>query len=297
MAGVRDSDDTGEAASSGGDGGILSDDRRKLLLTRAVFDLTREARAEVRIQGEFDALLVRGTPVNHRLHLVVVVVMAALALAVGEGLGAGPSGLATLLLLPGVYALWWLFLAATGGEELERVSIDERGTIGRVRSGRGIERRGDFIRVAVPVAVIAVSGWLAIGLTHDIAFPPPPNCNAPASPGSDACLMLPNLQALTNATAHLVSPSPGPGSATASPASPSAAASKPLPAASSTSGSGGAGSGALNVENTKLLERVVRSLQLIAALALLLGSVWFLRRMVTGRWVGFIRPVHHLRDE
>lgn len=297
MAGVRASGDGGDGASSDGRGGIVSDDRRRLLLERAVFDLTREARAEVRDRGEFDALLVRGSPVNHRLHFAVVVVMAALALAVGEGLGAGLSGVATLLLVPGLYALWWLFLAATGGEEIERVSIDANGKIGRVRSGRGSDTRGDFLRVAVPVAVIAVAGWLAVGLAHDIAFPPPPNCNAPASQGSDACLTLPNLQALTNATAHLVTPSAGPASATASAASPSPSGSGPSPAASPTAVGGGSGSGALSVDDTKLLERVVRSLQLVVAMAFLLGLGWFLRRMLTGRPVAFIRPVHHLRDE
>ncbi|MFI5258247.1 MAG: hypothetical protein ACHQ01_01365 [Candidatus Limnocylindrales bacterium] len=297
MAGARDSGDVSGAASSGGGGAVLPDDQRRALLKRAVFDLTREARAQVRTQGEFDALVVRGAPVNHRLHFVAVMVMAALALAVGEGLGAGPSGVAALLVVPGAYALWWLFLAATGGEELERISIDESGKIDRVKSGRDVETRGDFARVAVPLAVIAVSTWTAVGLTHDIAFPPPPNCNAPASSGSDACLLLPNIETLTNASAQLISQSPGPVRGTASPASPSAAASAPIPAASPST-AGGSGTGALSVDDTKLLERVIRSLQLVAALAFLLGSIWFLRRMLAGRWVGFIRPLHrHMKDE
>lgn len=287
MAGIPDSGDGGGGPAASAPGSASpSVDERKELFRRAVFDLTREARADVRERGEFDAVLGRGRPVNNRLHLVVVAIMAVLALGVGEGLGAGPSGVLTLLAVPGVYALFWLFLAATGGEELERVSVDESGKIGRVRFGRDVETRGDFLRVAIPIAVIAVAAWIAVGLSHDIAFPPPPNCNAPSAEAPGRCLVLPNLNVLSRATAQLPPSSASPAVTPASSTNPSATASPPAEI-----------TGALSVEDTKLAERLVRSLQLIAALAFLLSFLWFLHRMLTGRWVGFIRPVHYRKGE
>lgn len=281
----------GRAATPAKDA-VISVEERKTRLKRAVQDLTREARASVRSQGDFAALLVRGEPVNHRLHFVVLVVLVILALAVGLGIGSGPADVAKAMVVPGIYAALWSFLALTGGEELERVAVDEQGRITRVRSGRDVETRSDFIRVAIPVLVIAVSGWIIVGLIHDIAVPPPPNCDIPSDDPSGACYRLPNIAALINATAHLPTSSAKPGASSPSPAaspSPSPAAS---PAASPSAAPDAAGGG-ISYEDAKILERAVRSLQLIATLAFLLGAIWFLRRMLTGRWVAFIRPLHH----
>lgn len=85
-----------------GNYGTLSSDERKALLKRAVVDLTREARARVRSEGEFDAVLVRGSTVNHRLHFLVVVVLAALALESAQVVGAGPLGLVIAMAVPAV---------------------------------------------------------------------------------------------------------------------------------------------------------------------------------------------------
>ena len=235
---------------------------------------------------------------NHRLHLVVVVVLAVLALVVSLRSGAGPLGLAESMAVPGIYALFWLFLQMTAGEELEHVSIDERGKVSSVRSGRDVEARGDFVRVAIPAVVIAVSGLLALGLIRDIAIPPPPHCNLPSSSQPRACLSLPNLAVLLNATAALPSASPGANvSPASSAASPSAGASGSPAAASSAAGAAPA-VGGFTVAETITLERVSRGLQLVIALVFLLAATWFLHRMLTGRWVLFIRPVHHrLSDE
>ena len=54
----------------------------------------------------------------------------------------------------------------------------------------------------------------------------------------------------------------------------------------------------LDSADTQLFERIVRGLQLIISLIVLLASSWFLRRMLTGRWVLVVRPVRHrLGDE
>ncbi|MGD0247704.1 MAG: hypothetical protein ABSB75_01485 [Candidatus Limnocylindrales bacterium] len=271
------------APDAAGDG-TLSADERKARLRRAVTNLTREARAEIRSEGEFEALLVRGEPVNHRVHLVAVVVMAVLAVVVSQGLHSGLAGLGRALVVPGVYALFWLFLAVTGGEELDRISVDEQGKVHSEKSGRDVEARGDFLRVAIPVVVIAVTGWNAVSVIRDIAFPPPPKCNVEQRWWPDACFTLPNLAELTNAT---LAPAP-----TASPS----------PSASETPGASPAAdagiNGALSVEETKTLERLVRVFFLLVTLAFLLPAIWFLWRMLTGRWVWFIRPVRHrLGDE
>jgi hypothetical protein len=287
--------------------GTLSATERKALLKRTVVDLTREERARIRRRGEFDTLLVRGSTVDHRLHFVVLIMLVALALGASQLVTAGP-GLIAALAVPCLYVLFWLFLTLTGGEELERISVDEQGKIGSVKSGRDRETQGDFVRVAIPVALIAFSGWIAVGLIHDIAIPPPPNCDAPTTKEHpDACLSIPNIAVLAQATLPPQRTAPAPVVRTAPPdaATPKASASPaagPSPAASTAPGtSTGApqpGEGAFSVEVTMVLERMVRSFQLVIALVVLLGSIWFFRRMVTGRWVGFIRPVkHRLSDE
>jgi hypothetical protein len=49
--------------------------------------------------------------------------------------------------------------------------------------------------------------------------------------------------------------------------------------------------GTLSSDERKALLK--RTFQLAIALAILVASLWFCRRMLTGRWVVAIRPVHH----
>jgi len=51
------------------------------------------------------------------------------------------------------------------------------------------------------------------------------------------------------------------------------------------------------VSQTIALERMVRGFQLLIVLAMFLGATWFLSRMLTGKWVGFVRPIRHSGDE
>jgi hypothetical protein len=277
------------------DDGTLSADERKALLKGAVANLTREARARVQSEGEFDAILVRGSTVDHRLHFVVLMVLPTLAFGGAQVLGAGSSSLVMAMAVSAVYALLWLVLALTGGLEFERIAIDELGRLSSVRSGRDRETKGDFVRVAIPVVVIAVSGWIALGLTHDIVFPPEPYCDAPAKDQPAACMIIPNVNALASQTLPLKplpTPSAGPNLPTASSAASPSVEPSGMPAASLGDTSGPT-LGAVSVEGTKMIERGVRTFQLVVALAFLLTSIWFLRRMLTGRWVASIRPVHH----
>lgn len=273
----------------------LSDDERKERLQRRVTALTREGRARVRRQKDLEATLVRGNRVNNRLHFTVVLVLAGVALALTRG---GTIFFAAGLVAAACYALFWIFLTQTGGEEIERLSIDEFGRFDSVKSGRDVERRGDVLRVVIPVLIIAASGWVTAGLIRDIAFPPPPECNATAEDPPGSCLKIPNLVTLIRATAPIPqasgshAPSPG-ASASAGPSAGASAAASP--AASQPAESSG---GTLNVDETRLLQRVIRVLQLVPSLGILLLAIWFLRRMLTGRWVAFIRPIHHrLSDE
>jgi len=103
---MGDPREDGDADESAG----VSDDERKRLLARAVQELTREWRASVRTWGDFEDLLVRGTPVNHRLHLAGVVaaaVISVLAVAIVPGLGLGYAALALIgFLAPATRCLW-----------------------------------------------------------------------------------------------------------------------------------------------------------------------------------------------
>jgi hypothetical protein len=211
--------------------------------------------------------------------------MAVLAVVVSQGLHSGLSGLVETMVVPAAYALFWLFLAVTGGEELDRISVDEQGKVHSEKSGRDFEARGDFLRVAIPVAVIVVASWNAFSVIRDIASPPPPKCNVEQRWWPDACFTLPNLAELESATlAPAPTASPSPGASETPGASPAAGDSRPQ--------------GALSVEETKTLERLVRAFFLVVTLAFLLPAIWFLWRMLTGRWVWFIRPVRHrLSDE
>ena len=254
--------------------GVLAPEERKKVLDRTVFELSREFRAEVRSRHDFDALLIRGRPVTHRLHFIVLVLVVAITAALGRRIGFGDAFLVPAVFAGGGYGLVWLALTMTGGESRERLSIDERGKIASVKSGHGVEARSDFLRVAIPTAILICSGYLSFGLIRDLVFAPHPNCNVQAQPGTDACLRLPNLGGLMGA------------------AKPSASASV-APAASPT-----ADASALTVSQAQTVERVVRGFQLLFAGGAAIASAWFIRRMLTGRWVAAIRPVHHrLSDE
>jgi hypothetical protein len=116
--------------------------------------MTRESRAGIRTQAEFETVLVRGDPVNHRLHVLVAVCLGVGVAAVTR-LFLSSLELALPLVVAGGYCLFWLFLSLTGGEELDRIAIDEQGVVTSDRSGRAIETRSDFLKVAVPGAMPA----------------------------------------------------------------------------------------------------------------------------------------------
>jgi len=297
-----------DAVQEGAPAGVLSADERKALLNRAVRNLTREARARVQSQGEFDAVLIRGHQVNQRLHFVATLLIIGLVLIPSRWVGLGTTGIAAAFAAAGAYWLFWVFLALTGGEDLNRLSIDEHGRVSSVKSGRDPETRADFARVAIPAIAIAISGWLVIGLSRDIAFPPPPACDVPTRAGPDACFGIPDINVLAHATSGLGPASAPPGGATtsASPFASPTASSTPSAASSGVaapSASVGASAQpdephpAFTVEQAKWIERAIRSLQLILALAVLLAATWFVRRMLTGRWVAFIRPVGYRAQE
>jgi hypothetical protein len=269
--------------------GVLSADGRKDLLARHVFELTRENRAALRSQGDFEAVLVRGKPTNHLLMFVTLVCIMAAAALGGRVLGDLGAGALAAILLGGAFAMGWLVLALTGGEEIERLSIDQRGAIASVKSGRSVDARGDFIRIAAPSAVLLVCAFLAVSLARDIVNPPPPNCsgNAAAIKDSDVCLSLPNLGAMLGGPASC-----GPaasGSLTAS-GSPSASCSA-VPGGSSASGE----SKGWTVGSEKLVERLVRSLQLLVVTVVAVAAAVFLAMMLAGEWVLAIRPVRRRR--
>jgi hypothetical protein len=293
---AKNGDGTGSADASGAvsaDVTPLSAEERKARLNRAVANLSREFRASVRSQSDFEALLVRGKPVYHRVRLRNLGLVAILGLALGLGLGGGAIGILKGAVLPAAYGVYWLFLALTGGEELDRIHVDDAGVVHSNRTGRSPETRGDFTRVAIPIVAIAVSGWITVGLIHDIVVQPQPVCNVIVKIRPDDCVSLPNISALMNASADLGSPSASPAasSQTVPVASPDASAAAAA-AASSTS------IPVFTVNDWMFIERIVRGLQLVVSLLLLLSSAWFLRRMLTGRWVVTIRPVHHrLSDE
>jgi hypothetical protein len=271
----------------------LTVDERKALLERAVFDETREVRATLKSQGEFEATLVRSNAVNHGLHLRVVVVVAVVAVLVSQLFGTGLWGLKVALVVPGLYTLWWAFLTMTSGDELQHLAVDDQGTVTSVRSGMSIELRGDILRIAIPLIVIVVCGWLVVGLVRDIAHPPPPDCNVPVTDQPDSCLSLSFMGAAVVGQ-YVATPTPAPSHTPAPSASPAAS---PSPTPSPTPTASGSPTKGFSVSQTIALERMIRGFQLLIALGMLLGAGWFLRRMLTGQWVAYIRPVRHRAEE
>jgi hypothetical protein len=201
------------------------------------------------------------------------------------GLGGGGMALVAFMAVPAAYALFWLFIAFKGGEEVESVTVDEDGALHSVKTGRDPDARGVFISNAIPIALIVVSGWVTVGLIHDIAFPPPPNCDQPAKDQPQKCMTLPNFSQLPGASLTLSSPSGGHSAA------PSVA---PSPAASGTAASAAtAAAGILDSADAQTFERVIRGLQLIISLIVLLVSAWVLWPMLTRRRAMLVRRVRH----
>jgi hypothetical protein len=264
--------------------GELSPAERTAALKRAVHDLTREARAQLRRKGQFEAVIVRGRPVNHRLHLIVLIVLVGLV-ALAFGRTTNPWYVTAAVVAAVGYAIFFAFIALTGGEQIEVLSVDERGRISSRKSGRDPGLRGDRLRVVIPLVLIVASGWIVLGLGRDIAVPPKPNC--PGVLDTDACWTIPinafggddaaastGPSAVTPIPGRLPSPSPSLG---------------PVPATSV--------KGSFTVGQVRLLERIVRVLQLVFFSGVLLGSVWFLRRMLTGRQVLIISPVGYRKGQ
>ena len=283
MAGPEDRSNTGGSAPSPGSGSTSaasdsppSAEERRAKLARIVGNMTREGRAGIRTQGEFETVLVRGEPVNHRLHALVAVCLGMGVAAVAR-LFLSSLELVLPLVVAGGYCLFWLFLSLTGGEELDRIAIDEQGVVTSDRSGHAIETRIDFLKVAVPGAIIAYTLFLIVGLSHDIIVPPFPNCNV-VPPPANACLLLPNLADLLSGGAQATPTSGEDGSVVG-----------PSPEASPTIAPTDGGV-PLTVDQTKVIERMVRSFQLFLSLVLCLSATWFLVRMLTGRWVLWIEP-------
>ena len=84
--------------------GRRSTEERKELLARTVAGQVASG-ARVESQSDFQAVLVRGKPVNHVLHLILTLV--------------------TLFL----WAVIWIALAIFGGEKRSLVTVDEYGNV------------------------------------------------------------------------------------------------------------------------------------------------------------------------
>jgi photosystem II stability/assembly factor-like uncharacterized protein len=228
-------------------GEALSHVERAEAFQRALHDLTRENRGSIASRGESDAVIVRGKAVRHRIHGLALAGLAILAVIEGIGLGLVPLNYAVVA--PLVYAAFWLFLALTGGVERDHITMDDKGNLRRSRSGRLVETQLDFLRIALPIVVIAVTAPLAAWLTSMILFPPFPMCNLGDPYALPAgCFTFPNLL-------------------------------------------GGSQGAPLSVDQTRAMEGVLRAIVLAYMLVLLLPAVWFLRSMLTGRSVGFVRPI------
>jgi len=291
--------DAGQAAAPLSPGDRVPAEERKKLLARRVFDLTRENRAAVRSQGDFDAVLVRGRPTNNLLMFVTLVCVVALTALGGRILGDMGVGALAGIVAGGLFALLWLVLSLTGGEEIQRLAVDDRGTISSVTSGRSVDARGDFIKVAAPSAVLLICAFLAVSLARDIVNPPPPNCSGHATGtlDSDICPVLPNL-------ANILTPTPSPTPSRQPTTSPVVSASGSAPSASaetspsaSPAPSGSSAAGGWTVGNEKLVEQLVRGLQLffvIVAAAVAGGFLWM---MLAGHWLFGIQPVRRRRGD
>ena len=82
----------------------ISTDRRKQILAGAVAtQLARNGHWRIEIQTDTYAIVVKGKPTNHILHLLLTVFTA------------------------GIWAIVWIILAVTGGETRFKLAVDEYG--------------------------------------------------------------------------------------------------------------------------------------------------------------------------
>jgi hypothetical protein len=266
----------GRAASPPAPPAQMPAEERRAKLDRVVRNRSREGRAEVKSRDDFSAVLKGGTPVKHRLHLIGAVAITAVGAWTGRFF-LGDAGLLVGVAAGAGYALFWAFLAVTGGFWYDHLAVDEQGVVTSEISGHAPHRRGDFLKVGIPAALIAYCLFLVVGLSHDLVYPPAPHCNV-SPPPPNACLLLPNL---ADALGGLAS-----AQATAGPSfSPVASPGVSAAPAGTTQGA------PLSVDDAIALERIVRGFQLFFATVVLLSSAWFLRRMLTGRWVVAVAPV------
>lgn len=80
-----------------------SDDRKALLAQTVSSEIAQGARIES--QSEYQAVLVRGKPINHILHLILTLVTC------------------------GIWGIVWIILASTGGEKRSVASVDDFGNV------------------------------------------------------------------------------------------------------------------------------------------------------------------------
>jgi S-formylglutathione hydrolase len=247
-------EDAGSAVPSADEeaGAAPTDERRREMIDRLVRLETRELRTKVVRRSDFEVVLERTAPPAHNLaHLIFTLSLLALALAYfasGQGLSFGVAVAALMVVLPIGYALMWLYLLVTGGNELETISVDEVGQVQWARSGPRFEKRDNVLRVVIPAVVIAVSATFAVLIIHDLIFQPRPIC-----PGAvfetDLCKSIDGMFQ-------------GP---------------------------------RITLGETRGLAENLRMLGLIFTTLFLLPPLWFLRRMLTGRRVMFIRPINRRR--
>jgi S-formylglutathione hydrolase len=247
-------EDAGSAVPSAGEeaGAALTDEGRREIVDRLVRLETREFRTKVVRRSDFEVVLERTAPPAHsREHLIVTLSLFVLALAyfaAGQGLSSSLALAALMVVLPVGYALMWLYLMATGGNELETISVDEVGHVQRVSYGPRFEKRDNVLRVVLPVLVIAVSATFAVVLIHDLIFQPRPIC-----PGAvfetDLCKSIDGMFQ-------------GP---------------------------------RITLGETRGLAENLRMLGLIFTMLFLLPPLYFLRRMLTGHRVMFVRPINRRR--
>jgi hypothetical protein len=261
-------DDEAGGSTSPAVGPPLSADERRALLDREIKARTREARASLERKGEFDAVLVRGQQVNHLLHFVILIVILAGLPGVGRFVMPMSTALILALVLGSAYGCYWLLLALTSGLERERIEVDEHGVLTSVVSGRRVDSRENALKLIIPGAILVIGLYLAASLARDIVAPPPPNCSIAWLHDDDPCLKAPSFNLGAGAEPSAIGP----------------------PGQTDTSG------GYFSVATTRVMERVIRSFQLVLALVAVLASAWFLRRMLNGKGVLWLGPVRKPRE-
>ena len=85
--------------------GSISDPERKAFLDREVAQVMRKPHRRLEYRSDFQAIIVRGKPVNHILHLLLT------------------------LCTVGLWGLVWLLIAANGGEKRASMQVNQAGQI------------------------------------------------------------------------------------------------------------------------------------------------------------------------